>query len=125
MDKDTDRCHIWAVDQTKFDPTASYTPSSSGPRQPTPRSGVLAGAVKGTILGAVVGAIRGDIGRDIAIGASSGAILGAFNKYDERKNRKYYQKQYEEQQKSEFVAKKTNYNRAYTVCLTGRGYTVK
>lgn len=124
MNQDKSDCHVWAVNQTGFDPTAPYTPSSPPPRQPAPKTGVVEGAAKGAILGTVVGAISGNTGKGAAIGASSGALVGGFNRYDESKERKYYQQQYEEQQSREYAAKKSNYNRAYVACLEGRDYTV-
>ena len=124
-EKDKSQCHTWAVGQTGFDPTAPYYPSSPPPTQPAPKSGVVEGAAKGAILGTVVGAISGNTGKGAAIGASSGALVGVFNKYDESKERKYYEKQYNEQQSREYAAKRSNYDRAYTACLEGRGYTVK
>ena len=124
MNQDKSDCHVWAVNQTGFDPTAPYSPSSPPPAQPAPKTGVVGGAAKGAILGTVVGAISGNTGKGAAIGASSGALVGAFNKYDEKKEREYYQQQYSEQQSREFAAKKSNYNRAYIACMEGRGYTV-
>lgn len=61
QDKDRAACHVWAVNQTGFDPAfASATPP---PSREARQGGLLRGGARGAALGAAVGAIGGDAGR--------------------------------------------------------------
>jgi hypothetical protein len=104
--KDQYECHEWAVQQTGFDPSQPV-------EQSTPRGSVMGGAARGAALGAVGGAIGGDAGKGAAIGAAVGG-LGTVMR-DRRAN---------EQQQQAYSASTQSYDRAYGVCLQGRGYTV-
>ena len=75
--QDTDRgeCHIWAVNQTGYDPTrVSATPPSS---KEAKKGGLLRGAAGGAAGGAIIGAIAGNAGKGAAIGAAGGGLVRA------------------------------------------------
>ena len=104
--KDQYECHQWAVQQTGFDPSQPV-------EQSTPRGSVMGGAARGAALGAVGGAIGGDAGKGAAIGAAVGGLHSVMS--NRRAN---------EQQQQAYSASTQSYDRAYGVCLQGRGYTV-
>lgn len=104
--KDQYECHQWAVQQTGFDPSQPV-------EQSVPRHSAMGGAARGAALGAVGGAIGGDAGKGAAIGAAVGG-LGTVMR-DRRAN---------EAQQQAYSASSASYDRAYGVCLQGRGYTV-
>ena len=106
QDKDMWECHQWAVEQTGFDPTKPIEES-------VPHSSVVGGAAKGAAVGAVGGAIGGDAGKGAAIGALAGGLFSGM------RNRRA-----SEQQAATYQANTADYDRAYDVCLQGRGYTV-
>lgn len=110
--RDKGDCHVWAVQQSGFDPTRTAS-------TPPPSSGASAGrgAVRGAAVGAVGGAIGGDAGKGAAIGAASGALIGGMRRADERAR---YQ-----QQQAVVAQGNDSYTRAYGACLSGRGYTVR
>jgi len=43
----------------------------------------------------------------------------------QQKQDKQAQKQWEEQQTNQYLQKRDTYNRSYSACLEGKGYTVK
>ena len=104
--KDQYECHEWAVQQTGFDPSQPV-------EQSVPRSSLAGGAARGAALGAVGGAIGGDAGKGAAIGAAVGGLHTVMS--DRRAN---------EAQQQAYSASTQSYDRAYGVCLQGRGYTV-
>ena len=54
-----------------------------------------------------------------------GALVGGARKRDQQASTQQQQQQWEQQQAAEYSAKRSDYNRAYSACLEGRGYTVK
>ena len=130
--RDRYECHVWAAQQTGFDPSTyqAPTPVAHGhpPRQRDHEFGAdpITGAAGGAAMGAVGGAIAGDAGKGAAIGAGVGALLGAFRTL-ERDSHKTTQKQQREAaaQRAEIESARHDYNRAISACLEARGYTVK
>src|SRR6266849_388502 len=94
--RDTADCQTWAKQQTGFDP---LTDSAKG-------AGV--GALVGAVGGAAAGAAIGHAGTGAAIGAAAGGIGGAGvgGVYNYSKS-------------------KEGYDRAFSACMSGRGYTVR
>ena len=82
----------------------------------------VVGAAKGAAAGAAIGAIAGDAGKGAAIGAVAGGLGG-------RRAKKAGDAQ--EAQKNQQAANQHNadmlngFKKAFTVCLEGKGYTVK
>ena len=119
QDADRGACHVWAVNQSGFDPTmASTTPPPSGEAS---QGGVLRGAGRGAATGAVIGAITGNAGRGAAIGAAGGGMVGGMRRNNQRSRQSQDTRNWQAQQD----AQRSNYQRALVACLEGKGYTVR
>lgn len=115
--RDRYECHVWAVQQTGYDPTRAQATQAPPPSQ----GGALKGAAGGAALGAIGGAIAGDAGTGAAIGAATGGVFGGMR---QRQQTKQHQ-QAQAQQSSQQSAAASSYQRALSACLSGRGYTVQ
>lgn len=134
--RDRYECHVWAVQQTGFDPTAPQMMAQAPPPPPSysagpPQGGLFRGAAGGAALGAVGGAIGGDAGKGAAIGAAVGGLFGLMRRGEYMRQQEQQQQQYQQQvqavsaqQSVQRAAQTANYNRAQGACLSGRGYTV-
>jgi hypothetical protein len=60
QDADRGACHVWAVNQTGFDPTTAS--SAPPPSNEAKKGGVVRGGARGAAAGAAVGAIAGNAG---------------------------------------------------------------
>ena len=119
QDADRAACHVWAVNQTGFDPTfASTTPP---PSREAPQGGLLRGGARGAATGAVIGAIAGDAGRGAAIGAAGGGLIGSMRRSDQSRRQQQESRNWQAQQD----AQRADFRRALTACLEGKGYTVR
>lgn len=134
--KDEFECHQFAVQKTGFDPMNPpkvTTPEvAAAPPAQAPQGGAVRGAARGAAVGAAVGAIAGDAGKGAAAGAAGGALGGAIRKRDARRQQEatqqqaaQQQQQAVQQQQAAIEAQRQQYNKALTVCLEGRGYSVK
>ena len=130
--QDRYECHVWAVQQSGFDPSTYRAPTATSPYRTAShrRHGhtdinPITGAAGGAAAGAVGGAIAGNAGKGAAIGAGVGAVAGLLHKasYDSKKARMHKTKA--EQEEQEVYALRQDYNRAIGACLEGRDYTVK
>ena len=118
-EQDRYSCYQWAKGQTSFDPMQA--PTASAPPPEKSKSSAVRGAAGGAAVGAAVGAIAGDAGKGAAIGAASGGIVGGARKRQSQKE----QDAYAQQQSSGYSAQRTEYDRAWSACMEGKGYTVK
>jgi hypothetical protein len=125
QDKDKYECYGWAKQQTGFDPTAEPKATAPPPSQESPRGGVGRGAARGALVGVTAGAIAGDAGKGAAIGAASGALVGGMRRRDQVRNEQQAQAQWANEQAANYNRNRDNYNRAFGVCMEGRGYQVK
>ena len=117
--EDEGDCMVWAKQQSGFDPTQAYAGGQAGQQQQGGGVGRTAG--RGAAGGAIVGAIAGDAGKGAAIGAATGALVGGAR----RQERMARQQQAQQQQQQQLTQQQADFNRAYAVCLEGRGYTVR
>lgn len=87
----------------------------------TRQHSALGGAARGSLLGLGIGAIAGDAGKGAAIGAVAGAVGGGL------KERQDLDMQHQATANAHAAqqAQLQDYDRAYSACLSGRGYTVK
>ncbi len=119
QDQDRGACHVWAVNQTGFDPSlASTTPP---PSQEASRGGLLRGGARGAAAGAAVGAIAGNAGRGAAMGAAGGGLIGGMRRSDQNRQQEQDKRNWQAQQD----ALRAEHRRAMTACLEGKGYTVR
>ena len=125
QEKDKFDCYTWAKGQTGFDPMQVPTATVPPPGQEAQQGGVVRGAGRGAVTGLAVGAIAGDAGKGAAIGAASGALIGGMRRRDQQRNQQQAEQQWAEQEGANYANQRNNYNRAYSACLEGRGYTVK
>lgn len=125
MEKDKFECYSWAKQQTGFDPMKVPTATSPPPQQEAQQGGVVRGAARGATVGVVAGAIADDAGKGAAIGAATGALFGGMRRRDQQRRQQQAEQQWAQDQAANYAQQRSNYDRAYSVCLEGRGYTVK
>ena len=130
MEKDKFECYTWARGQTGFDPMQMPTASSPPPSQE--KKSVGGSALKGGAIGAAGGAIIGGIAggrksarRGLAIGGLSGGAIGGTRSSRQNRQAEQERKRWEQQETNRYMRQRNDYNRAYSACLSGRGYTVK
>lgn len=121
MDKDKHECYKWAKNDTGFDPMEVPTTSTAPPNGQKKSGGV----VKGGLAGAATGAIIGDNRKATRRGAAAGGLIGGVRQSSHNTKVDQSQQQWEQQEASKHANQRNNYNRAYSACLEGRGYTVK
>ena len=118
--KDEYDCYMWAIEQSGIDPL--NLPKVEATVQTGPTGGAVVGAAKGAAAGAAIGAIAGDAGKGAAIGATAGAMAG-------RRQGKQAQAQANQQSQAQATATeqemKNSFNKAFSVCIEGKGYTIK
>lgn len=114
-------CFNWAKNQTGYDPInptqvvgAEVDRSADGT--------AIVGAGVGAAGGAAIGAIAGDAGKGAAIGAIVGGVRG--------RRAKVVGDQRQQQANDQGAAAKekelaNDYNKAFSACMEGKGYTVK
>jgi len=137
QEKDEFECHRWAKEQSGFDPMnppsqqeleARAQQQQGQQQQQQAASGRTAGGVaRGAVRGAVVGEIVADEpGAGAAVGAVSGGIRSNRRAQMQQQQQAQRQQQAVQQQaQAELQKLRDGYNRAFSACLTGRGYTVK
>jgi len=118
--KDEMECHEWAKEQTGVDPEQLAKEASTGEVYQKHHK-ALKGAVVGSLIGLAAGSLGGVAGEGAAIGAAIGTVGGAIKaRADLDTQHKVYESAHAEQR-----AKLQRYDKAYGVCLQGRGYSVK
>jgi uncharacterized protein YcfJ len=119
QDRDRGECHIWATNQTGYDPTRASASAPSS--REAKKGGVVQGGMRGAALGAVVGALSGNAGKGAKIGAASGGLMGGMRRADQNSQNKQNEQNWQAQQN----AMRNEYQRAQRACLEGRGYSVQ
>lgn len=115
LSKDRYECHIWAVQQSGFDPSVAQA-TQAAPQTQQQGGQVMRGGMRGAAMGAAVGAIAGDAGKGAAIGATAGGIRGGFRRMDQNRAA--------QAQAPVTAPGQDAYYRAIRACLTGRNYSV-
>jgi hypothetical protein len=124
--KDRYECSVWAVHQTGFDPSAPNVPPqyrvvASGP---PPGTGTAIGAIAGAVLGAAISP-RWDRGSGAVFGGLTGAMIGSASDASRAQQNAYETNVQDRQQAAAMEHKASDYRRALSACLGGRGYSVK
>jgi len=125
QEQDKFQCYEYARKTTGFDPMQTPQASAPPPATEAPQGGAAAGAVKGGVGGALIGAIAGNTKKGAAIGAATGGLLGGVRRSEQKTREENARRQWEQDQVGQYSQNRSNYNRAYSACLEGRGYTVK
>ena len=121
---DEQACYGWAKSKTGIDPANITAPPPPADAQAANSGGGerARGAARGAAGGALVGAVAGDAGTGAAVGATVGAISGGAAK---RRAKRDAAAQQEQQQAAAIAQQKATYNKAFSACMEGKGYTVK
>jgi len=127
MEKDKFECYGWAKQQTGFDPMQTQPEVQAPPPQSqAPQGQRIRGAARGAAVGAVVGEIANDdAGKGAAAGAVGGAMVGGMKSRDQKRQQQAAQQQQAQQQEAAGAQNRSAYDRAYSACMEGKGYTVK
>lgn len=120
MEKDKFSCYGWAKGETGFDPMKTPTASTPPPSQAKKSGGIVKGGAGGAILGGIVGGSSG-----AKKGAAAGGLVGGVSQSSSNKKTDQKTEQWQQQESSNYANNRNKYNRAYSVCLEGKGYTVK
>jgi hypothetical protein len=119
--EDEFECYKWAVEQSGIDPL-NLPKATPPPVQSGPDGSAVKGAAKGAAAGAAIGSISGDMGKGAAYGAMIGAAAG-------HRQGKQAQGQANQQSQQQAAAKekemKDSFTKAFSVCIEGKGYTIK
>lgn len=119
--QDEFECYKWAVEQSGIDPL-NLPKVTAPPPQSGPTGAAVVGAAKGAAAGAAIGSISGDMGKGAAYGAMIGGIAG-------RRQGKQAQassnQQAQQQSAGQEQAMRDSFIKAFTVCIEGKGYTIK
>ncbi len=128
QDRDKYECNGWAVKQSGFDPSLPATPPhlrtvmvAGGP---PPGAGIAAGAAIGAVLGAVIGSPQ-DTGAGALVGAIAGASVGGIAEASAEQQRQNVTARASSVRAAALERQASNYRRAMTACLEGRGYVVR
>lgn len=128
QDRDRYDCHLWAVKQTGFDPSAPGVPPHDRVRVvsagPPPGAGTAVGAIAGAILGAAISRPR-DAGFGAVAGAIAGGAIGNASDQAQAAANQQVVVQQDSRQAAAVEQKASNYRRAIGACLEARGYSVK
>jgi hypothetical protein len=123
LDRDRYECHVWAVQQTGFDPSRAGLPPGQRvvvePANP-PGAGTAVGAIAGAILGAAIAGPR-DAGFGAVFGGITGAAIGASSDANAQAQASYEQRRLD-QNYAQGAQAASNYRRAISACLDARGY---
>jgi len=119
--EDEFECYKWAMEQSGIDPL-NLPKVEAAPTQSGPTGAGVVGGAKGAAAGAAIGAIAGDAGKGAAIGAVAGGLAG-------RRQGKQAQAQANQQNQANAAATeaqiKETFIKAFSVCIEGKGYTIK
>jgi len=124
--RDRYECSLWAVKQSGFDPSAPNVPPeyrvvASGP---PPGTGTAIGAIAGAVIGAAISP-RWDRGGGALFGGLTGAMIGSASDANRAQQNAMQMSAQEQQQAAAMSEKASEYRRALSACLAGRGYSVK
>lgn len=114
-------CFAWAKEQTGYDPLNPPTVTAAPVDKSADGTAVKRSAM-GAAGGAAVGAIAGDAGKGAAIGSVVGGVRGIRAKNSAENN----QEQANQQAAADHSAHLLNdFKKAFSVCMEGKGYTIK
>ena len=114
-------CYKWSIQQSGIDPM-NLPKVEVAPAQSGPSGGAVKGAARGAAAGVAVGAIAGDAGEGAAVGAVVGGAKG-------RRAGKQAQANANQKAQADAANKekamKDSFIKGFSVCMEGKGYTLK
>jgi YMGG-like Gly-zipper len=129
---DEGTCYSWAKSNTGIDPMAPAQAVAAQPTQDPATAGQgsrVRGAAGGAAAGAAIGAIAGDAGKGAAIGATTGVLAGGAAKRRAEAQAAQQQQQSQadaaQQSQANAAAQKATFNKGFSACMEGKGYTTK
>jgi hypothetical protein len=115
QNKDQAECQAWAKNNTGVDPIAVANSSTQAPvSSAPPQQG--GERVRGAARGAAAGA---------AVGATAGTVAAGSRKRRDAEAANQQAQAQTQQQTANRQAQMATFNKAYSACLEGRGYSVK
>ena len=117
---DENECFAWAKTNTGIDPTVPAAAQAAA--APVPKGGAVKGAAKGAVAGVAIGAAAGDAGKGAAIGAAAGGVAG---RRGQKQTEKAAATGAQQQAASAEAERQKKFADGFTVCMDGRGYSVK
>lgn len=120
MEKDKHTCYGWAKKETGFDPMVTPKASTPPPSQTKESGGVARGGLGGAVLGGIVGGSSG-----ARKGLAAGGLVGGVKQNSANNKTEQAAKEWEQQEANKYTQGRSTYNRAYSACVEGKGYTVK
>ena len=128
QDRDRYECHVWAVRQSGFDPSAPSVPPHlhmTVSSAPPPGTGIAAGLAAGAVLGSILSP-PWEAGRGAILGAIAGAALGGVAEASTARQAEEQAAAREEGARAAQLEEHArSYVRALSACLTARGYEVR
>lgn len=132
QDRDKFECNAWAVEQTGFDPSSPDLPPQQRVRVvrggPPPGTGTAVGAVTGAALGGVLSS-PWHTGPGLVFGAITGAAIGTIAEAASNEQANQAQTRADADARrardASLERKASDYRRAMSACLEGRGYSVR
>jgi hypothetical protein len=123
LERDRYACHVWAVQQSGFDPSRP-APGQRVIVQPAtpPGAGTAVGAIAGAILGAALLGPR-DAGAGLVLGGIGGAVVGTAADANAQATADAEQARLDRRAAAGSSQGFSNYRRAMGACLDARGYT--
>ena len=115
--EDEGACFVWAKNETGIDPMAAPVQVSTESTQQSGRA--VGGAARGAAIGGIVGGSDG-----AKTGAAVSAVGGRMRQNSRNKSAQQQQQQQAQQAQDINAQNKATFDRAYGVCMQGRGYTV-
>jgi hypothetical protein len=125
LERDRYECHVWAVQQSGFDPSQPGAPPRERvvvePATP-PGAGTAVGAIAGAILGAAIAGPR-NAGAGLLVGGITGAAVGTASDVNAQSQANAEQARLD-RSAAGANAGYFNYRRAISACLDARGYSI-
>jgi hypothetical protein len=128
LERDRYECHVWAVQQSGFDPSQPGVPAGQRvvvqPANP-PGTGTAVGAIAGAILGAAIAGPR-QAGFGAVFGGLTGAAVGTASDANAQAQANYEQSRLDagyNAASAQGAQRASSYRRAISACLDARGYT--
>mgnify|MGYP001824793954 FL=1 len=120
QEDDESYCYKWGVQQSGIDPL-NPPQVQAAQVQTGPDGSAVRGAARGALAGVAIGAIAGDAGTGAAIGAATGGIGGHRASRIGRAQQQQVNNAEAQYTQADMM---NSFKKAYSACLSGKGYTV-